>query len=80
LPEELKDIYGDIYVEERASGGPPCGSAVYICGYVGPMIVCVAAGERERERERERGRETTLRKNNSTSKAHQSIDTTSKKL
>jgi hypothetical protein len=35
LPEEFKDIYGDIYVEERASGGPPCGSAVYICGYVG---------------------------------------------
>jgi hypothetical protein len=22
-------------VEERASGGPPCGSAVYICGCVG---------------------------------------------
>jgi hypothetical protein len=51
-----------IYLEERASGGPPCGSSVHICGYVGLYAwrrergrEGEEEGEGERERERERG-------------------------
>jgi hypothetical protein len=71
---------------ERAEG-PPCESAVYIWGYLG---LCAwrerGRGEGEGGGGGERGRGaggeriTTLGQNHSASTAHQSIDTTSKKL
>ena len=36
------NLWGYIYVEEKASGGPLCGSVVYICGHVGKF--CSAMG------------------------------------
>ena len=69
--EEFKDIYGDIYVDERVSEDPPAGvQRIYAA-----MWDCMrGGGERQREREGEgegrggEGRgETTLCQNHSTS-------------
>jgi hypothetical protein len=92
LLEEFKDIYGDIYVDERVSEDPPAGvQRIYAA-----MWDCMrGGGERQRERERERGRggagrggekqpfvKTTrqVHQNHSTSTAHQSIDTTKQEV
>jgi hypothetical protein len=74
-------IYTGIYRWRRERDrGPPCGSAVYIWGYVGLYVRRERGreGEREGERGREREKHSQTSSNPLDSTAYQSIDTTSK--